>query len=64
MKRTGSIGSPRATGRDENAQPSHGPLGPGAACSIASSNVRGSGSRPTPCSPREARGALLGLDHR
>ena len=54
MKRTGSIGSRVPPAETRTRRPSQGPLGPGAAASIASSSRRGSGRRPTPCSPREA----------
>ena len=54
MKRTGSIGSRVPPAETSTRRPSQGPIGPGAACSIASSSARGSGSLPTPCSPREA----------
>ena len=54
MKRTGSIGSRVPPAETSTRRPSQGPIGPGAACSIASSSARGSGNLPTPCSPREA----------
>ena len=60
MKRTGSIGSRVPPAEIRTRSPSQGPLGLGKTVSIASRRVRGSGSLPTPCSPREARSPSSG----